>query len=164
MFPRRTLLVVDPKLVICEIVSNCFEDWPGTDLDCVVTTERAVEKITTCKYDLAILDLMLPRTDSFRVAELAANENIPVLFMSADLNVVDELSKARFPFIAKPFSIASLLAESKAAIAGARDNIRRVQESVATMQVRSHALQAVMHEADLLVAESRRRRERPGMP
>ncbi len=69
---------------------------------------------SAARFDLCILDVMLPQTDGFTVARQirAADEHVPILFLSALADKQDRLTGLRTgadDYLTKPFSIEELL-------------------------------------------------------
>ena len=78
---------------------------------------RALEE----KYDMFILDLMLPGTDGFEICKAIRKEkNTPILMVSAkkdDIDKIRGLGLGADDYITKPFSPSELVARVKAHIA-----------------------------------------------
>ena len=55
---RKVLVVDDEKLIVKGIRFNLEQD--GMEVDCAYDGEEAVEKAKENKYDIILLDLMLP--------------------------------------------------------------------------------------------------------
>lgn len=70
------------------------------------------------KFDLVILDLMLPGLDGFEICrKIREKQNIPILFVSAKQSEVDKirgLGLGADDYITKPFSPSELVARVKA--------------------------------------------------
>ena len=60
---RKVLVVDDEKLIVKGIRFNLEQD--GMEVDCAYDGEEAVEKAKANKYDIILLDLMLPKTVSY---------------------------------------------------------------------------------------------------
>jgi CheY-like chemotaxis protein len=45
MSAERRVLIVDDEETICTVVANCFEDWPGTEVDCAHDGFDAVKRL-----------------------------------------------------------------------------------------------------------------------
>jgi len=78
----------------------------------------AANKIEKCKFDLCILDIMLPSIDGFELARRmrAKNAHIPILFLSAKSLPEDKIKGLKIgadDYITKPFSIEELLLKIK---------------------------------------------------
>lgn len=87
----------------------------------VVTAENGketIEKFKNNKYDLLILDLMMPEIDGIEVCRRLRNEtNIPIIMLTAKDSEIDKvlgLSIGADDYVTKPFSIHELVARVKA--------------------------------------------------
>lgn len=87
---------------------------------CHVTDgEDALARATTEEFDVAVMDLMLPKLDGFSVIEGIRNagRNFPIIVLSAKGSVeskVKGLEKGGDDYMSKPFSITELLARVQA--------------------------------------------------
>lgn len=87
---------------------------------CHVTDgEDALARATTEEFDVAVMDLMLPKLDGFRVIEgiRKAGRNFPIIVLSAKGSVeskVKGLEKGGDDYMSKPFSVTELLARVQA--------------------------------------------------
>lgn len=67
------------------------------------------------KYDLVLLDVMMPEMDGFEVCRnIRTQEDVPILFLTAKVQEQDQLtgfSVGADDYIVKPFSLAVLLAK-----------------------------------------------------
>ena len=80
--------------------------------------EKGIEAFNQDHYDLAILDIMLPKTDGFSIAKAIRmkNEEMPILFLSAKSLEEDRLKGFEIgadDYITKPFSMDELLFKIK---------------------------------------------------
>ncbi|MBL1433757.1 MAG: two-component system response regulator [Gammaproteobacteria bacterium] len=88
----------------------------GFDVDTAANGEEALEKAITFKYDLIVLDVMMPKMDGFEVcARLQQNSltaDLPVVMLTA-LDSLDDVAKATEAgakwFVTKPFDSKYLL-------------------------------------------------------
>lgn len=76
--------------------------------------KNVINALPDHKFDLAILDVMLPGADGFEIAEniRKTNKNVPILFLSAKSLKEDRIHGLRIgadDYITKPFSIEELL-------------------------------------------------------
>ena len=58
---RKVLVVDDEKLIVKGVRFSLEQD--GMEVDCAYDGEEAVEKAKEKKYDIILLDLMLPKMD-----------------------------------------------------------------------------------------------------
>ena len=66
---RKVLVVDDEKLIVKGIRFSLEQD--GMEVDCAYDGEEAVEKAKDKKYDIILLDLMLPKMDGIAVLKKA---------------------------------------------------------------------------------------------
>ncbi len=79
-----------------------------------VTGKEAMEKIEEQRFDLCVLDVMLPEIDGFDLAKAIRERDreVPILFLSAKSLKEDRLQGLRLgadDYITKPFSIEELI-------------------------------------------------------
>lgn len=91
----------------------------------------AIRAFRTNKYDLCLLDVMLPGMDGFALAEeiRKINEQIPVLFLTARVLQEDRIHGLNIggdDYITKPFSIEELVLRMKVFLK--RTNINKPEE------------------------------------
>ena len=91
----------------------------GYSVDSVLDGEAALEYLESTDYDGAILDVMMPKMDGFKVLEEMRERgiDIPVLFLTAKDAVDDRvkgLDLGARDYLVKPFSIKELMARVRA--------------------------------------------------
>ena len=88
----------------------------------------ALDSFRTTSPDLAILDIKLPRINGMAtLRQLRAKSDLPVILLSSEAKVVDEISALKMgadDFIRKPFSQSLLIARVKAVLRRASPNER----------------------------------------
>jgi len=77
---------------------------------CEVANDGAVaaEKIEAERFDLILLDIMLPEIDGFTLLEYIKEFDTPVIFITAKSNVSDRVKGLRMgadDYIVKPFEL-----------------------------------------------------------
>ena len=86
----------------------------------------ALDSFRTTSPDLAILDIKLPRINGMAtLRQLRAKSDLPVILLSSEAKVVDEISALKMgadDFIRKPFSQSLLIARVKAVLRRASPN------------------------------------------
>ena len=73
----------------------------------------APEEIRSGRYDLVLLDVMLPGLDGFQILEQVQDMDTPVIFLTARENVMDKVKGLRMgaeDYVVKPFEPMELLA------------------------------------------------------
>lgn len=107
----RVLIVEDEK-PISDLLDMTLTA-AGYACDCVFTGTAAADAVGQRRYDLILLDVMLPGADGFELMEYFAPLEIPVIFIPARGSVHDRVKGLRLgadDYIVKPFEIAELLA------------------------------------------------------
>ena len=145
------ILIIDDDPAVCEVITDCLQEWAGTAVDYALNGTLGAQKLRREHFDLALIDGALPKVSGLQLAEIAANENTPVLLLSGHPDYNEKFRSFGYPYLAKPFSLSQLLAESKRVIADTQQNIRGVKASAARMQASAKALLAVMAESGQLL-------------
>lgn len=106
------ILVIEDDYDIQEMLSNFLGD-AGYQIDSAYDGIHGYEYFSKNKYDLILLDIMLPKIDGFGVCELIRKEsNVPLIMITA-LDSEDSQIKGfdlqADDYITKPFSIPILL-------------------------------------------------------
>ncbi|HHO49226.1 MAG TPA: response regulator transcription factor [Desulfobacteraceae bacterium] len=126
------ILFVDDEPELREQISNTLTGQKYT-VDTSRDGAEALERIFTEPYDLIILDVMLPRQDGFEVLRELRAEKIttPVLLLTARGEVenrIKGLDLGADDYLAKPFSIAELLARIRALLRRSAESSTSVLE------------------------------------
>lgn len=85
----------------------------GYRCDCACDGFEGADRLEGQRYDLVLLDILLPRADGFELMEYIRPLGIPVIFLTARSSVEDKvrgLHMGAEDYITKPFAIAELLA------------------------------------------------------
>ena len=78
---RKVLVVDDEKLIVKGIRFSLEQD--GMEVDCAYDGEEAVEKAKDKKYDIILLDLMLPKMDGLEVCQqIREFSNVPIVMLT----------------------------------------------------------------------------------
>jgi two-component system OmpR family response regulator len=115
----RALLVEDDE-TISEFVARGLRE-AGFAVDCAADGEAGVDAALSQPYDVAVLDVMLPRRDGLSVIDELRRRGIatPVLILSARRSVDDRvrgLQAGGDDYLTKPFAFAELLARVQALV------------------------------------------------
>ena len=109
---RKVLVVDDEKLIVKGIRFNLEQD--GMEVDCAYDGEEAVEKAKENKYDIILLDLMLPKMDGLEVCQqIREFSNVPIVMLTAkgeDMDKILGLDYGADDYITKPFNPIEVLA------------------------------------------------------
>jgi len=104
------ILIVEDEEPINQLVKMNLK-LVGYECDQAFDGKEAIEKIDANKYDLIILDIMLPYHDGFEV--MSKIKDTPVFFVTAKDNIEDKINAFSIgaeDYIVKPFDILELLA------------------------------------------------------
>ncbi len=120
--PRCAVLIVEDDEKLRDMIGTILSAHV-TSIDVASDGERAIEMLRESPYDIAILDLMLPKKNGLIVAEAAASLSHPPRIIV--LSVISRYFDDRFPagtlVLQKPSGI-DKLAET---VRGIRDEMQR---------------------------------------
>lgn len=109
---KAKLLYVEDDTTLSFVTRDNLE-LHGYEIDFAEDGESAYELFKKNKYDLCILDVMLPKMDGFALATKIRQHNadIPIIFLTAKSTKEDKIYGLRLgadDYITKPFSIEEL--------------------------------------------------------
>jgi DNA-binding response OmpR family regulator len=116
----KKILIIEDDASIAEIERDFLEI---SEFSVTVSADgtEGMEAALTDKYDLILLDLMLPGKDGFEICKtIRAKVDVPILMVTARIEDTDKvrgLGLGADDYIAKPFSPTELVARVKANIA-----------------------------------------------
>ena len=118
----KHILVVDDEADLVELVSYNLKK-EGFSVDSALDGETALAKIKKDRYDLVVLDLMLPGIQGMELCRILRNdpktEALPIIMLTAKGEEVDKilgLELGADDYITKPFSPRELVARVKAVL------------------------------------------------
>ena len=116
---HRVLVVEDDKSILLGLRINLTSE--GYEVVVAEDGERGLELARAERPDLMILDVMLPRMNGFEVLDTLRKEGLsmPIIILSARTGEIDKVTGLELgaeDYVAKPFSLAELLARVKAAL------------------------------------------------
>lgn len=114
---KSKILLIEDDLKVCSFINKGLTE-EGFILSCANTGEKGLEQLEQSKYDLVILDIMLPNMNGLEVCRLIRSKNnkTPILFLTAlgsAENVVLGLSTGADDYLTKPFKFIELVARVK---------------------------------------------------
>lgn len=113
---NESILVVDDELEIADLVELYLKN-EGYTVYKFYSGNDALECIRTTKLDLAILDVMLPDIDGFRICQkIRENRFFPIIMLTAKVEDIDKimgLTLGADDYITKPFNPLELVARVK---------------------------------------------------
>lgn len=114
---KKKILVVDDEPAILELIEYNLED-NDYQVSTAVDGQMALDKATDEKFDLILLDQMLPKLSGIEMLKKMrkAGNLTPVIFLTAvdtEENKIEGLISGADDYVTKPFSIKELLAHIK---------------------------------------------------
>jgi len=116
----KKILIIEDDPQIAKIEKDYLE---VNDFEVAIaeTGNKGIEMALAARYDLILLDLMLPGTDGFGVCrKLRETLDIPIIMVTAkqeDIDTIKGLNMGADDYITKPFSPNILVARVKSSIA-----------------------------------------------
>ena len=116
---RRVLIVEDDASIMLGLQINLEAE--GYTVLAAEDGERGLEMARTDRPDVVILDVMLPKMNGFQVLQAIRREGMmmPIIVLSARTGEMDKVTGLELgaeDYVAKPFSLAELLARVRAAL------------------------------------------------
>ena len=106
------ILIVEDEKPIADLLDMSLTA-AGYVCECLDNGKAAADAVEHRRYDLVLLDVMLPGISGFELMEYFAPMDIPVIFITARDSVKDRIRGLKLgadDYIVKPFEIAELLA------------------------------------------------------
>lgn len=114
------ILIIEDEVSIVDLEKDYLE-LSGFEVETENEGDKGLERALSEKFDLFILDLMLPKTDGFEICkQIRAEKNTPIILVSAkkdDIDKIRGLGLGADDYITKPFSPSELVARVKAHMA-----------------------------------------------
>lgn len=112
------LLVVEDEAHLAEVIGDNLR-LEGHVVDVVADGRRALERIRAERFDLVLLDIMLPGLDGFSVCEQvrADGNTVPILFLTARAGTDDRVRGLELggdDYLGKPFALPELILRVRA--------------------------------------------------
>lgn len=111
------VLIIDDDEELCDLVSE-YLNVEGFETQCVHDGAAGLERASSGDYDLAILDVMLPKMNGFDVLRnLRERSDVPVLMLTArgeDMERIVGLEIGADDYLPKPFNPRELVARLRA--------------------------------------------------
>jgi len=121
---KPRILIVEDEAAIREGLTDVLV-YHGYRVDAVADGNEGLKKSLSGKYDLILLDVMLPGRDGFSICEeiRKVDRDQPIIMLTAktsDEDIVNGLSLGADDYVAKPFAIAQLVLRVKAVLRRSR--------------------------------------------
>ena len=109
----KKILIVEDEASISDLIKIELE-YKGYKCDVASDGELACEYIDNKDYDLALLDVMVPKIDGYELLEyIKITKELPVIFITAKSQTKDKIKGLREgadDYITKPFEMEELVA------------------------------------------------------
>lgn len=106
------ILIVEDEAPISNLIRLSLTK-EGYHCDCAFDGAEALDCLEKRRYDLILLDVMIPEIDGFELMDYIRPLEIPVIFLTAKAAVQDRVKGLRLgaeDYIVKPFEVVELLA------------------------------------------------------
>ncbi len=114
------LLVIEDEAAIRAGLVDVFV-YHGYELEAAADGKEGLDKALSGRFDLILLDIMLPGMDGFEVCERirARDREQPIIMLTAksgDEDIIQGLTLGADDYVAKPFSVAQLVLRVQAVL------------------------------------------------
>ncbi len=154
------ILIVEDDDAIANLIYKSLID-EGYHCRCAFDGAQGAEYIEKEKFDLVLLDIMLPKVHGYELLEYLKPTNTPVIFITAKGSLEDKIKGLKLgaeDYIVKPFQVGELLARVEVVLRrydkGAKQIvIGNVSIDMASRQVfqNGKVIELTMKEYDLLL-------------
>lgn len=128
------VLIIDDDEELCELVSE-YLSVEGFETAVVNDGESGLKAALSGKYDMAILDVMLPKMNGFEVLKnLRLESSLPILMLTArgdDMERIVGLETGADDYLPKPFNPRELVARLRAILRRVTGDIDASAEKIA---------------------------------
>ena len=136
----KTILIIEDDISIARLIKT-YVSFAGYEAAIAPDGELALVMLGEEKYNLVILDLMLPHVEGEMVLETIKKLRLPVIVVSAKSSLVDRVRLLRAgadDYITKPFESADLIARIEAVL-------RRTERSFGVLEFGDIAMDIDRH-------------------
>lgn len=106
------ILIVEDEKPISSLIKFNLSD-AGYECQCAYDGEEAANQIEKERFDLILLDVMIPKISGYELIEYIRTYDVPVIFLTAKSNVEDKVKGLKLgaeDYMTKPFEMIELLA------------------------------------------------------
>lgn len=115
----KQILIIEDDINIAELERD-YLYLNGFSAEIVQDGEEGLKKASTGRYDMLVVDLMLPGKSGFEITkEIRKKYEVPIIVVSARTDDIDKIRGLEFgadDYLTKPFSPAELVARIKSHI------------------------------------------------
>lgn len=124
------VLVIDDYPGICPVLQTALESLALCRVSAASTCDEALPVLDRDRPDLVVLDALMPGMPSIALAAAASRRGIPVILMTGEARVSEELTANGWRHLKKPFRMDALLAEVRTVLAEAGQNLAMVRAAL----------------------------------
>ncbi|MGN1332606.1 MAG: response regulator transcription factor [Lachnospiraceae bacterium] len=134
------ILIVDDEKPICDLIDLNLSS-AGYHCKAVQNGLEAIDLIEGEKFDLILLDIMLPGVDGYDIMEYIRPLGIPVIFITAKHEVKERVKGLRLgadDYLVKPFEVLELVARVEAVLRRYHKADQRLTAGDVVVDVEAH--------------------------
>ena len=147
----KTILIIEDDISIARLIKT-YVSFAGYEAAIAPDGELALVMLGEEKYNLVILDLMLPHVDGEMVLETIKKLRLPVIVVSAKSSLVDRVRLLRAgadDYITKPFESADLIARIEAVLRRTERSFGVLEFGDIAMDIDRHVVRKGGREVDI---------------
>ena len=151
----KTILIIEDDISIARLIKT-YVSFAGYEAAIAPDGELALVMLGEEKYNLVILDLMLPHVDGEMVLETIKKLRLPVIVVSAKSSLVDRVRLLRAgadDYITKPFESADLIARIEAVLRRTERSFGVLEFGDIAMDIDRHVVRKGGREVDITPKE-----------
>ena len=136
------ILIVEDEKPIADLLDMSLTA-AGYSCDCLDNGTDAADAVEAKRYDLILLDVMLPGVDGFELMEYLAPLEIPVIFITAVDSVSNRVKGLRLgaeDYIVKPFEILELLVRMEKVLKRTGRSREKIQIQDVVIDLKEHSV------------------------
>jgi len=163
MNDKLRLLLVEDEAAIRAGLVDVFV-YHGYEVECAATGPEGLELASSGRFDLIVLDVMLPGLDGFEICNRirAADRDQPIIMLTAkseDEDIVQGLTLGADDYVAKPFSVTQLVLRVQAVLRRSRSALEMASRIVLGDEVTIDVDNLAGRRGDVELAFTRREME-----
>jgi two-component system OmpR family response regulator len=109
MTPICKILIVEDEGAIADLLSEVFAE-NGYMVATAATTDEMRAELDAGRFDIVVLDLMLPgRESGWSLVEHVRTRDIGLVVVTGDMRQLPRLEASGIPYLAKPFRLEQFL-------------------------------------------------------
>ena len=151
----KTILIIEDDISIARLIKT-YVSFAGYEAAIAPDGELALVMLGEEKYNLVILDLMLPHVDGEMVLETIKKLRLPVIVVSAKSSLVDRVRLLRAgadDYITKPLESADLIARIEAVLRRTERSFGVLEFGDIAMDIDRHVVRKGGREVDITPKE-----------